>query len=90
MGCDCFDSNDSPPGLIHLCNVVENGIFSVLVPIRKLVTKKRTQTSNLPRPRLSDRSVPGYSALHFQDGGRQSSTALLTVRTKRAEELTGD
>ena len=44
-------------------------------------------------------AVPGYSALLFQDGGQQSVllrhdktmvTALPTVPTKRAQELTGD
>ena len=45
-------------------------------------------------PGILGRSVPGYSALLFQDGGRRSIktkvTAPPTVPTKRAEELTGD
>ena len=46
-----------------------------------------------PQASSSIRPLPGYSALLFQDGGRQSKTKVTappTVPSKRAEELIGD
>ena len=94
-----------PKILEHAKNILEaeerrGTLFWILHKIMEVICFSANVRQCWPRSQaspLSGRCMPGYSALLFQDGGRQSLhqdnskvTALPTVPTKQAEELTGD